>query len=84
VRLDVPGMKCPVCLTCDGQVGISEEGARVYLANAHALNFGFIRKINWQDADGKKRVWEAAERKTRGSSGIDGALRIPQAYVHAC
>ncbi|KII88821.1 hypothetical protein PLICRDRAFT_176355 [Plicaturopsis crispa FD-325 SS-3] len=30
-----------------------------------------LKKINWQDPNGKERVWEVAERKTRGSSGID-------------
>ncbi|KAI0317848.1 NUDIX hydrolase domain-like protein [Amylostereum chailletii] len=30
-----------------------------------------LKKINWKDANGKKRVWEVAERRTRGSSGID-------------
>lgn len=30
-----------------------------------------LKKINWQDQSGKKRVWEVAERRTRGSSGID-------------
>jgi len=30
-----------------------------------------LKKINWQDPEGKQRVWESAERTTRGSSGID-------------
>ncbi|KAH9995417.1 NUDIX hydrolase domain-like protein [Russula compacta] len=30
-----------------------------------------LKKINWQDQNGKTRVWEAADRRTRGSSGID-------------
>ncbi|KAI0305855.1 NUDIX hydrolase domain-like protein [Multifurca ochricompacta] len=30
-----------------------------------------LKKINWQDQEGKKRVWEAADRRTRGGSGID-------------
>ncbi|KAH9995536.1 NUDIX hydrolase domain-like protein [Russula vinacea] len=30
-----------------------------------------LKKINWQDESGRARVWEAAERRTRGSSGID-------------
>ncbi|KAF7796788.1 hypothetical protein EIP86_007972 [Pleurotus ostreatoroseus] len=30
-----------------------------------------LQKINWTDPDGKQRAWESAERKTRGSSGID-------------
>ncbi|KAI6168659.1 NUDIX hydrolase domain-like protein [Pisolithus thermaeus] len=30
-----------------------------------------LKKIHYTDQDGKKRVWESAERKTRGASGID-------------
>ncbi|TDL25131.1 hypothetical protein BD410DRAFT_717928 [Rickenella mellea] len=30
-----------------------------------------LKKLSWQDHDGKNRLWESAERKTRGSSGID-------------
>jgi len=30
-----------------------------------------LKKISWQDQKGRKRVWEAADRKTRGKSGID-------------
>ncbi|KAI0028453.1 NUDIX hydrolase domain-like protein [Vararia minispora EC-137] len=30
-----------------------------------------LKKILWKDHTGKQRVWEAAERRTRGSSGID-------------
>ncbi|EIN07630.1 hypothetical protein PUNSTDRAFT_135150 [Punctularia strigosozonata HHB-11173 SS5] len=30
-----------------------------------------LKKIHWQDPTGKDRLWEAAERKTRGSSGVD-------------
>ncbi|KAH7927698.1 hypothetical protein BV22DRAFT_1103507 [Leucogyrophana mollusca] len=30
-----------------------------------------LQKINYTDEDGKPRVWECAERKTRGKSGID-------------
>jgi len=30
-----------------------------------------LKKISWQDQTGRKRVWEAADRKTRGSSGVD-------------
>ncbi|KAI0340720.1 hypothetical protein BDW22DRAFT_1334023 [Trametopsis cervina] len=30
-----------------------------------------LKKINWRDQDNKDRVWESAERTTRGSSGID-------------
>jgi hypothetical protein len=33
-----------------------------------------LKKIHWQDQEGKKRVWEAAERKTRGSSAVDGTF----------
>jgi len=30
-----------------------------------------LKKINWQDQKGRKRVWEVADRPTRGKSGID-------------
>ncbi|EPQ58528.1 hypothetical protein GLOTRDRAFT_114924 [Gloeophyllum trabeum ATCC 11539] len=30
-----------------------------------------LKRINWKDQTGKDRTWECAERKTRGSSGID-------------
>lgn len=30
-----------------------------------------FQKISWMDQEGKPRVWEAASRKTRGSSGVD-------------
>lgn len=30
-----------------------------------------FQKISWMDQEGKSRVWEAASRKTRGSSGVD-------------
>jgi len=30
-----------------------------------------LKKLKWSDPDGKERLWECAERKTRGSSGID-------------
>lgn len=30
-----------------------------------------FQKISWQDQTGKDRVWEAAARKTRGTSGVD-------------
>jgi len=30
-----------------------------------------LKKLKWRDPDGKERLWECAERKTRGSSGID-------------
>jgi ADP-ribose pyrophosphatase len=32
-----------------------------------------LTKINWQDPSGKQRVWESAERSTRGKGGIDGS-----------
>jgi ADP-ribose pyrophosphatase len=31
-----------------------------------------LTKIDWQDPSGKQRVWECAERSTRGKGGIDG------------
>jgi len=30
-----------------------------------------LKKLKWSDPDGKERLWECAERKTRGSSGVD-------------
>ncbi|KZT20248.1 hypothetical protein NEOLEDRAFT_1140944 [Neolentinus lepideus HHB14362 ss-1] len=30
-----------------------------------------LKRINWKDQTGKDRTWECAERKTRGTSGID-------------
>ncbi|KAH7889878.1 NUDIX hydrolase domain-like protein [Phlebopus sp. FC_14] len=30
-----------------------------------------LKKINWSDQDGRQRVWECAERKTRGTAGVD-------------
>jgi len=30
-----------------------------------------LKKITWQDQKGRKRVWEVADRRTRGKSGID-------------
>ncbi|TFK46045.1 hypothetical protein OE88DRAFT_1638999 [Heliocybe sulcata] len=30
-----------------------------------------LKRISWKDQTGKDRTWECAERKTRGSSGID-------------
>ncbi|KZS95667.1 hypothetical protein SISNIDRAFT_408508 [Sistotremastrum niveocremeum HHB9708] len=30
-----------------------------------------LQKIKWQDPTGKERIWEAAARKTRGSTGVD-------------
>ncbi|KAK3719894.1 hypothetical protein LTR37_004017 [Vermiconidia calcicola] len=36
-----------------------------------------LRKIEWTDQTGKERVWEAAARKTRKSSGIDAVAIAP-------
>ncbi|KAL5526259.1 hypothetical protein ACEPAF_7982 [Sanghuangporus sanghuang] len=30
-----------------------------------------LKELEWDDQEGKKRKWECAERKTRGSTGID-------------
>jgi len=30
-----------------------------------------LKKLTWHDLAGEERVWEYAEQKTRGSSGID-------------
>ncbi|KAL4074605.1 NUDIX hydrolase domain-like protein [Scleroderma yunnanense] len=35
-----------------------------------------LKKINYTDEDGKQRIWECAERKTRGKSGIDGVCVV--------
>jgi len=44
-----------------------------------------LKKINWQDQSGKERVWEAADRRTRGSSGIDAVeiLAFIRSKTHA-
>jgi ADP-ribose pyrophosphatase len=36
-----------------------------------------FQKIEWKDQTGASRVWEAANRKTRGSSGIDAVAIAP-------
>lgn len=36
-----------------------------------------FQKIDWTDQEGKHRVWEAANRKTRGKSGIDAVAIAP-------
>jgi ADP-ribose pyrophosphatase len=36
-----------------------------------------FQKIEWTDQEGKSRVWEAANRKTRGKSGIDAVAIAP-------
>lgn len=35
-----------------------------------------FQKISWQDQTGKPRIWEAAARKTRGSSGVDAVAIV--------
>ncbi|KAJ9114310.1 hypothetical protein QFC22_005762 [Naganishia vaughanmartiniae] len=35
-----------------------------------------LKKIDWEDETGKKRVWEAAERCTRAKSGVDAVAII--------
>ncbi|KAI8934624.1 hypothetical protein NX059_008317 [Plenodomus lindquistii] len=35
-----------------------------------------FKKISWQDQTGRNRVWEAAARKTRGSSGVDAVAIV--------
>lgn len=35
-----------------------------------------FKKISWQDQTGKSRVWEAAARKTRGTSGVDAVAIV--------
>ncbi|KAK5108469.1 hypothetical protein LTR62_008287 [Meristemomyces frigidus] len=36
-----------------------------------------LRKIDWTDQTGRQRVWEAAARKTRKSSGVDAVAIAP-------
>ncbi|QDS75205.1 hypothetical protein FKW77_000007 [Venturia effusa] len=36
-----------------------------------------FQRIDWTDQEGKSRVWEAANRKTRGSKGIDAVAIAP-------
>lgn len=36
-----------------------------------------LKKIEWTDQTGRQRVWEAAQRKTRGSSGVDAVAIAP-------
>jgi ADP-ribose pyrophosphatase len=36
-----------------------------------------FQKIEWTDQEGKSRLWEAANRKTRGKSGIDAVAIAP-------
>jgi len=40
-----------------------------------------LKKINWQDQNGRTRVWEAADRRTRGKSGIDAVAIL--ALIHS-
>jgi len=44
-----------------------------------------LKKINWQDQNGKKKVWETADRRTRGHSGIDAVaiLALIRSKTHA-
>ncbi|KAK3215439.1 hypothetical protein GRF29_19g3276939 [Pseudopithomyces chartarum] len=40
-----------------------------------------FQKLSWTDQTGKPRIWEAASRKTRGSSGVD-AVAIAALITH--
>jgi ADP-ribose pyrophosphatase len=40
-----------------------------------------FQKISWQDQTGRERVWEAANRKTRGKAGVD-AVAITTVIRH--
>ena len=40
-----------------------------------------FQKISWQDQTGRERVWEAANRKTRGKAGVD-AVAITTVITH--
>ncbi|KAI5451772.1 hypothetical protein NCC49_001419 [Naganishia albida] len=35
-----------------------------------------LKKIDWEDETGRKRVWEAAERSTRGKAGVDAVAIV--------
>ena len=40
-----------------------------------------LQKIQWTDQDGASRVWEAANRKTRSSTGVD-AIAVAPILLH--
>ncbi|KAM0722658.1 hypothetical protein Q7P37_002099 [Cladosporium fusiforme] len=50
---------------------------RVGPLSADEAKWTELRKIEWTDQDGKSRIWEAAARKTRKSTGIDAVAIVP-------
>ncbi|OQO02334.1 hypothetical protein B0A48_11888 [Cryoendolithus antarcticus] len=50
---------------------------RISPLSADEAKWTELRKIEWTDQDGKQRVWEAAARKTRKSTGIDAVAIAP-------
>lgn len=42
-----------------------------------------LKKIEWEDINGRIRFWEAAERTTRSSSGVDGVAIIARLHFAA-
>jgi len=50
---------------------------RVSPLSADEAKWTELRKIEWSDQDGKQRVWEAAARKTRKSTGVDAVAIVP-------
>ncbi|KAL1730063.1 NUDIX hydrolase domain-like protein [Schizophyllum commune] len=53
---------------------MSDKGPKILCAeemNVSEAKWITLKKLNWMDAEGKKRVWECAERRTRKGSGID-------------
>jgi ADP-ribose pyrophosphatase len=54
---------------------------RVSPLSSDEAKWSELQKIEWTDQTGKARVWEAANRKTRGSSGVD-AIAIAPILLH--
>ena len=50
---------------------------RVSTLSAEEAKWVQLRKIEWKDQTGKDRVWEAAARKTRKSTGVDAVAIAP-------
>lgn len=42
-----------------------------------------LKKIEWEDLNGRTRFWEVAERTTRSSSGVDGVAIIARLHFAA-
>ncbi|KAF2862116.1 hypothetical protein K470DRAFT_256384 [Piedraia hortae CBS 480.64] len=50
---------------------------KVSALSPHEAKWTELRKIEWTDQSGQPRVWEAAARKTRGSTGVDAVTIAP-------